>query len=115
MKNLTNGKRWRSLFAAASVASLIVFGMMLAINFYVQHHGAANGEHSWVYSFVVLQGIPFSVLLMLLSLVGLGNVSNVAALCILASLADCLAVFLLLLILGTFAQLIRKGKHEDKK
>ena len=100
MIHSSTGKRFGRAFVVAAAGGFVFALAMLAVNFYIHSHGATNGEHSWMYSFTILQGIPFSLLLGLLDFVGLGKISNESVLCVLASVADCFPVFIFLLILG---------------
>lgn len=59
MKDSNSKRKFRPVFIMAAFVGLIFAGIMLATNLYIDDHGAENGEHDWMSSFLITQGIPF--------------------------------------------------------
>jgi hypothetical protein len=109
--NYENSRNWTDgykAFKVAAIGGLIFAAVMLATNLYASHHGAANGEHNWMYSFMILQGIPISLLLVWLTAFGFHGSNSQNCFYVLATIADGSAMFFFLFTCGIIWQFFIK-------
>ena len=112
MRQSSTRKLFGRVLILAALGAGIFTGAMLATNFYIQSGALGMGEQipGWVYIFMQLQDMPYSLVLRILHLSGSGG----SEFCVLASMADGLAAFVLLLISGFIWQLFKSYEEAHK-
>ena len=114
MKSPNKRYKFCWMLKVAALGGLLITTIALIINLFIQYHGTENGEHSWMYSFILLQGVPFSIFLQFLSPSGIEYISGKILFCILVSMVDGVVMFLLLISIASIWWLLTKGNHENK-